>query len=377
MDRYAGFTATNRPLRSVRAIPSAELSKTARHRSSLLRSSSSARARSLFSWRSWEYRRAFSSEIAACEASSFSTAIRAGGKDEKTPRGSRVLDGHGQQPVDQPVEDDLAGHRLRGLEDGGEVQLLDRSGRRRGLARARRPVAQERMRLFELPHLPAGAPAQIAVPGVAEIGVSDRLEAARSVEARSELVRERLVLDETVLPRQPDGVFIQALRVQMPVLGPRELGPDEREAVSIVVGTVVGPELELLQLLREEAGKLLPLRAGCFRLECDQRQRVDEVVCGLDGHGHGGGEHRLRPLRPLEGLGMAPVKEGQDLLHDVVEDDAAAERRLCDGVDASCLVEAAVGKVKRIRRSSLETRDELLLETDGLVDRVVVALLRE
>ena len=72
--------ATNRPLRSVSAIPSAELSKTARHRASLLRSSSSACARSLFSCRSWEYRRAFSSEIAACDASSLSTAIRAGVK---------------------------------------------------------------------------------------------------------------------------------------------------------------------------------------------------------------------------------------------------------------------------------------------------------
>jgi len=52
----------------------------------------------------------------------------------------------------------------------------------------------------------------------------------------------------------------------MPVLDPRELGPDEREAVAIVLGTVVGPELELLQLLREEAGKFLPLRAGGPRL---------------------------------------------------------------------------------------------------------------
>jgi len=44
--------------------------------------------------------------------------------------------------------------------------------------------------------------------------MSDRLQTARGVEARSELVRERLVLDETVLPRQPDGVFIEALRVR-------------------------------------------------------------------------------------------------------------------------------------------------------------------
>jgi len=34
-------------------------------------------------------------------------------------------------------------------------------------------------------------------------------------------------------------------------------------------------------------------------------------------------------------------------------------------------------QAERIRRSSLEARDELLLETDGLVDRVIVTLLRE
>src|SRR5437870_4665792 len=152
MDRYAGLTATNRPLRSVRAIPSAELSKTARHLSSLLRRSSSARARSLFSWRSWEYRRAFSGEIAACAPSGFrfDALFVAAGKDEKTSRGSRVLDRYRHQSADQPVEDDLTGDCLRGFQDGGEIQLFDRRCRRRGPTWARRLLAQERIRLLEL-----------------------------------------------------------------------------------------------------------------------------------------------------------------------------------------------------------------------------------
>src|SRR5262249_11742075 len=76
-------------------------------------------------------------------------------------------------------------------------------------------------------------------------------------------------------------------------------------------------------------------------------------------------------------LGMATVEEGGVLFHDVVEDDAAAEGRLRDGGDASRLVEAAVLQAERIGGSSLEARRELLLEPDGLVDRVVVALLRK
>ena len=87
--------------------------------------------------------------------------------------------------------------------------------------------------------------------------------------------------------------------------------------------------------------------------------------------------HPLEVANILADMRLDAVSVATGLLHDVVEDDAAAERRLRDGIDTSCLVEAAVGQAKWIRRSSLEARDELLLETDGLVDRVVVALLRE
>jgi len=67
---------------------------------------------------------------------------------------------------------------------------------------------------------------------------------------------------------------------------------------------------------------LLALGVGCRRMESSQGECVDEVVGGLDRHGHGGAEDRLRPLGVLEGLGMPPMEEGQDLLHDVMEDDA-------------------------------------------------------
>ena len=165
----------------------------------------------------------------------------AAGKDEKTSRRSGVLDGHRHQPVDQPIEHDFHGDCLRGFHDGGEIQQLDRRRRRRGSTGARRLLAQERVGLFELPHLRGRAPAKIAVPGVPKIGVRDRLEAALGVETGGQLVCEGLVLDEAVLARQADGVFVQTLRVEMPPLDPRELGQDERKPVAIILGAVVGP----------------------------------------------------------------------------------------------------------------------------------------
>jgi hypothetical protein len=49
MVSYARFAARNRPVRSVSATPIAEFSNTARHRSSLFRSASSTRLRSVMS----------------------------------------------------------------------------------------------------------------------------------------------------------------------------------------------------------------------------------------------------------------------------------------------------------------------------------------
>src|SRR6266702_10157 len=84
------------------------------------------------------------------------------------------------------------------------------------------------------------------------------------------------------------------------------------------------------------------LGVGGHRIEGKQRERVHEMVGGLDGRGHGGAEHGLCPRRPLERLDMAPVEEGEDLLHDVVEGHPATERRLRDAGDASRLIETAV-----------------------------------
>src|SRR5271166_5306803 len=109
-----------------------------------------------------------------------------------------MFDHDPQQRLDELAENDLAGHRLRGLEHRPDIQLLHwrangSGGRCRGWC-----VAEMRMKLFELPHLAERAPAKIAAPRLPQIRVGDRTEVARGVEARGHLMGQALVLHETV-----------------------------------------------------------------------------------------------------------------------------------------------------------------------------------
>src|SRR4030081_204096 len=89
---------------------------------------------------------------------------------------------------DELAENDLARHRLRGLEHRPDIQLL--SGRANGGGGRCRDwcVAEMRMKLFELPHLSERAPAKIAAPRLPQTGMGDCLDAACRIEARGRLM---------------------------------------------------------------------------------------------------------------------------------------------------------------------------------------------
>jgi hypothetical protein len=65
---------------------------------------------------------------------------------------------------------------------------------------------EPRVESLELPHLAERAPAQIAVSRVAQLGLSDALDASRGVESRRHLVRQPLMPDEAVLARRSNGL---------------------------------------------------------------------------------------------------------------------------------------------------------------------------
>ena len=78
--------------------------------------------------------------------------------------------------------------------------------------------------------------------------MGDRLEAARGVEMRGALVGDGLVLDESMLARQPDGVFVQAFGVQLPTFQARNLSAHQRRATPKVLGTILRPLFKLLTM---------------------------------------------------------------------------------------------------------------------------------
>ncbi len=84
------------------------------------------------------------------------------GRIKKPAPRSRMLERGHHQSLDEPVELDLAGHRLRHLHDGRQVELLhwradlSRSGPRCGYVR------------IEVPHFPVRTPAHIARPRISQ-----------------------------------------------------------------------------------------------------------------------------------------------------------------------------------------------------------------
>src|SRR3979490_3260107 len=120
-----------------------------------------------------------------------------------------MLDRDPQERLDEFTEDDLAGHRLRSLEHRPDIQLLGGRAGGRGGGWQGWCGGETRMKLFELPHLAERAPAQVTVPGVPQTGVGESLNAARRVETGGQLMRQALVLYETVFTGRSNGLLVQ------------------------------------------------------------------------------------------------------------------------------------------------------------------------
>src|SRR5258707_13233169 len=101
-----------------------------------------------------------------------------------------MLDRDPQQRFDELTEDDLAGHRLRGLEHRPDIQSLGGGANGSGGRCRDWHVTEMRMKLFELPHLAGRTPAQVAAPRLPQAGMAKRIEAARRAEPRRQLMAQ-------------------------------------------------------------------------------------------------------------------------------------------------------------------------------------------
>ena len=117
---------------------------------------------------------------------------------QKAALGPRLLEGDSQHCVDQLLEDDFAGDRLRHLDDGGEVEMFDGRLDRACRNRCWFVVPQVWKELIELPNLAVSPPAEIAASGILQVERSNLIEPAPAIEGGSALIRDRFVVRERV-----------------------------------------------------------------------------------------------------------------------------------------------------------------------------------
>src|SRR5262244_2084443 len=152
-----------------------------------------------------------------------------------------MFDGRAQQRVDLLLEHDLARDRLRDLEDGCEIEVLDRRPDGGGRNRREDFLPKPWVLLVELPHFSVGSPTNIALASVPQVRIRDRVQAAGRVEARRNLASERLDMDEAVGAGRADRLFVELLVIERATFDARELRTDQRGAVFEVCRAVLGP----------------------------------------------------------------------------------------------------------------------------------------
>ena len=183
-----------------------------------------------------------------------------------------------------------------------QVELLGRH--RDGRRRSGRPGLDElRVPPLEVAHLAVGAPAEVAVAGLAQVGVGDQREPAPPVEARGRLVGDRLVVDEAVVARRANRLLVQARGVFAIAAKPRELGRQQARRGSRSSRGSSAPR-------SAAAGGARRAPAGARRRSLGRRgvvrRRVreprEEMVLGDLGE---------RPRRPQQGLAPSPRPRGR------------------------------------------------------------------
>ena len=195
--------------------------------------------------------------------------------------------------------------------------MLDRRPDRVGRTRCAFVLPQLRIELIELPHLAIGAPTQIAVAGVPQIGLGDRLEATRRVEARGQFVGERLVVNKAVGAGRADGLFVEALGIELAAFEARDLGADQGGTVFEILWAIRRPELEF----PVEGGQCVDMLPPIGRRRVaggGVGQRAVELIFGLFEVGWRCPQKLLRPRRGRDGRRIIAGKEARLQLADPV-----------------------------------------------------------
>ena len=172
-------------------------------------------------------------------------------------------------------------------------------------------------------------------------------------------------MDKAVGAGRADGLFVEALGVELAAFEAGDLGADQRGAVLEILRAVLRPDLELAGDGRPEP----PDAAGCSSrrcriAECRARERAVEMIlrrleecwrrpeqrlrlrCRLDGGRIVAGEEaRLQLADPVPALGAAPDPDGSP---DALEP-ALIELLIVEGAERRRSVHAASGSARAAR----------------------------
>src|SRR5262249_13550561 len=149
--------------------------------------------------------------------------------------------------------------------------------------------------------------------------VGYRLEATCGIEPRRQLVCDGLVVDESLLACEPDGVFVEVFGVQGAAFDARDLGATQCRAVREILGTALRPEGELSVVCGQSRDMVKALLGRRQLMKRCPRERTKEMVLGaLQERRRGPGE-RSRLLCGLDGSCVVPREERHLKLADPIE----------------------------------------------------------
>ena len=176
-----------------------------------------------------------------------------------------------------------------------------------------------RIKPIELPHLAVGAPAEITVPGLAQIGVGECLEAARGVEPGGHLIGQTFVLHEAVVAGGANGLLVQAHRHRASRPSIRATSAPTSAARLTKFSGQWSAQLSSFSWcsVSRRAMKFAVLKRGGFM---DRRvaKRTIEVILNDIQTKHNRPEHRLRPGGRVQGVHVFAREETCLQLADVV-----------------------------------------------------------
>src|ERR1700687_5496943 len=143
------------------------------------------------------------------------------------------------------------------------------------------------------------SPTLKAVGGVLQIHTGNLLEATRRIEAGSELIGERLIVNKAVGAGRADGLFVKALGIELPAFDPRDLGADQRGAVLEIVRAIRRPDFELSVMGSQSCDVLLALVGRGGVADCREGKRTVE---GIFRRFHSVSRYPEQRLRPRCGI---------------------------------------------------------------------------